>query len=117
MMKSFQYKIEDNIKRLESLANICKDKSWFVVESEHHVNVGKGHGLNGTEFAVKSPVSSYNAVVFHTKEDALKNGVDYYLIDGGGKSIHMNVTLASEFFAREATSYKKVLIFIKEHHA
>ena len=59
-MKSFQYKIEDNIKKLESLANIYKDKFWFVVESEHHVNVGKGHGLNGTAFAVKSPVSLCN---------------------------------------------------------
>jgi hypothetical protein len=116
-MKSFQYKIEDNIKKLESLANIYKDKFWFVVESEHHVNVGKGHGLNGTAFAVKSPVSLCNAVVFRTKEDALKNGVDYYLIDGEGKPIYMNVTPASEFFAREVTNYKKVLIFIKEHHA
>ena len=53
-MKSFQYKIEDNIKKLESLANIYKDKLWFVVESEHHVNVGEGHGLNGTAFAGKA---------------------------------------------------------------
>lgn len=114
-MKAFQKRIEDEIKKLQTLKEIYASKDGWIVESENHVNIGDGNGLNGTAFAVKSPMSCSAAVVWNTKEDAEKYGADYYLIDGANKPIYMRFTKAVDFFSKEIDKYKEMLIFIKEN--
>lgn len=114
-MKAIQSKIAADVAKLQSLAKIYStEKHGYVVESEHHINVGNEQGLNGTAFAVKSPLASKHAVVWNTEADAEKHGCDYYIVDGDNNPLTMKITKASEFFAREADTYKKVLLFIKK---
>lgn len=115
-MKAIQKRLEENIKSLEELKDIYSSKDGWIVESENHVNVGDGNGLNGTAFAVKSPMASKEAVVWNTKELAEKYGADYYLVDGNNKPIQMKFTKAYDFFSREVETYKRLLIFIQNNN-
>ena len=113
-MKAFQNKIDDSIKKLQYLAKLYSGKDYWVVESDNHVNVGESHGLNGTSFAVKSPLSCTCVSIWETKEKAEQYGADYYLVDGRDKPIYMRFTKAYDFFIREAENAKDLLVFIKE---
>ena len=113
-MKAIQRKIEESIERLEHLSLLYQKKDGFVVESDSHINVGDHHGLNGTDFAVKGPLSSAEAVVFETIDEAEKCGVDYYLVDGNRNPIKMRIIPASEFFSKEAETYKSLLVYFEE---
>lgn len=115
-MKAIQKRLEENIKSLEVLKNIYSSKDGWIVESENHVNVGDNNGLNGTAFAVKSPLASKEAVVWDTKELAEKYGADYYLVDGNNQPIQMKFTKAYDFFSREIETYKELLIFIQKNN-
>lgn len=114
-MKAIQYKLENDLKKLEILKEIYADRQGWVVESENHVNVGDGHGLNKTAFAVKAPMSCACAVVFDTQEKAEKEGVNYYLVDGNNKPVYMKVVKASDFFNKAVESAKGLLLFIKQN--
>lgn len=114
-MKAFQNRLEECLKQLQNLKLIYSKKEGWVVESKNHVNVGEGHGLNHTAFAVKSPMSCAHAIVWNSQEEAEKYGMDYYLVDGKGKSILMKTTKAFDFFNKEVENTKELLLFIKEH--
>ena len=111
-MKAFQRKLEEELRGLYILKNIYSAKEGWVVESTNHVNVGDGNGLNRTAFAVKSPMSCRYAQVFNTREQAEKQGADYYLVDGNHQPIPMIFTKAYDFFHREFENAKKLLVFI-----
>ena len=113
-MKAFQRKLEEDVKHLQNLQQIYSQKEGWVVESEHHVNVGESNGLNGTAFAVKSPMVCCNAMVWESEKEAEKQGVDYYLIDGKGEPIYMKITNAYNFYTREVEKTKKLLVFISQ---
>ena len=113
-MKAIQRKLEKSIERLECLALNFQTRDGFVVESDSHINVGDHNGLNGTAFAVKGPLSSLEAIVFKTVDDAEKNGADYHLVDGKRNPIYMHITPASEFFSREAETYKSLLVYFEK---
>ena len=103
-------RMKQDIVRLQELASIYQSKEGWIVESEHHVNVdGNIEGLNGTSFNVKGVGTSCNAKVFETREDAEKNGVDYYLVYNDGKPIYMRITEAGKFFKRELQNGKNLL--------
>lgn len=110
-MRAFQYKLEDDIKKLQNLQEIYSNKQGWIVESMNHVNIGEGKGLNKTAFAVKSPLSCGCAQVWNTLEDAKKYGADYYLVDGKGESLQMIFTKAYDFFTREIDNVKELLLF------
>ena len=102
--------MKQDIARLQELASMYQAKEGWIVESEHHVNVdGNIEGLNGTSFNVKGVGTSCNAKVFETREDAEKNGVDYYLVYNDGKPIYMRITEAGKFFKRELQNGKNLL--------
>lgn len=109
-MKAFQKKLIEDIEDLKRLHQIYINSGW-VVSSENHVYVGKEHGLNGTGFAVKSPISCCNAVVFRTEEEALLH-TNCCLYDGNGTAISLYTDLASEFFSKEIDSTKKLLLYM-----
>ena len=111
-MKAFQRKLEEDLKSLQTLQEIYSKKEGWIVESEHHVNVGDGNGLNKTAFAVKSPMSCKCAQVWNTQEEAEKYGADYYLVDGKNQPIYMIFTKAHEFYTREIENTKRLLVFI-----
>lgn len=112
-MKAFQYKLEEDLKHLQNLQNIYSQKEGWIVESENHVNVGDGNGLNGTAFAVKSPLSCRCVQIWDTMEEAEKHGANYYLIDGKSHPVYMKFTKAYYFFSREIEKTKELLLFIK----
>lgn len=114
-MRAFQSKLQEWAKRLELLAERYSDKEAVVVETDNHVNVGEGHGLNGTPFAIKTGLSDIEAVVFKGKEDAERNGIDLFLVDMYDKPIEQRITPAHEFYKREAEKIRKLMVFIKEH--
>lgn len=102
--------MKQDVARLQELASMYQAKEGWIVESEHHVNVdGNIEGLNGTSFNVKGVGTSCNAKVFETREDAEKNGVDYYLVYNDGKPIYMRITEAGKFFKRELQNGKNLL--------
>ena len=102
--------MKQDVARLQELASMYQAKEGWIVESEHHVNVdGNIEGLNGTSFNVKGVGTSCNAKVFETREDAEKNGVDYYLVYNDGKPIYMRITEAGKFFKRELQISKNLL--------
>lgn len=111
-MKAFQRKLEEDLQHLQNLQEIYSKKEGWVVESENHVNVGDGNGLNGTAFAVKSPMSCRYAQVWNTQEEAEKHGADYYLVDGKNDPIYMIFTKAHDFFTREVENTKRLLIYL-----
>ena len=102
--------MKQDVARLQELASMYQAKEGWIVESEHYVNVdGNIEGLNGTSFNVKGVGTSCNAKVFETREDAEKNGVDYYLVYNDGKPIYMRITEAGKFFKRELQNGKNLL--------
>lgn len=102
--------MKQDVARLQELASMYQAKEGWIVESEHHVNVdGNIEGLNGTSFNVKGVGTSCNAKVFETREDAEKNGIDYYLVYNDGKPIYMRITEAGKFFKRELQNGKNLL--------
>lgn len=111
-MKAFQRKLEEDLQHLQNLQEIYSKKEGWVVESENHVNVGDGNGLNGTAFAVKSPMSCRYAQVWNTQEEAEKHGADYYLVDGKNDPIYMIFTKAHDFYTREVENTKRLLIYL-----
>ena len=111
-MKAFQRKLEEDLQHLQNLQEIYSKKEGWVVESENHVNVGDGNGLNGTAFAVKSPMSCRYAQVWNTQEESEKHGADYYLVDGKNDPIYMIFTKAHDFFTREVENTKRLLIYL-----
>lgn len=111
-MKAFQRKLEEDLQHLQNLQEIYSKKEGWVVESENHVNVGDGNGLNGTAFAVKSPMSCMYAQVWNTQEEAEKHGADYYLVDGKNDPIYMSFTKAHDFYTREVENTKRLLIYL-----
>lgn len=113
-MKALQKRISDDLRRLQNLQETYRNKAGWIVESANHVNVGDGNGLNGTAFAVKSPMACCNAMVWESEKDAEKQGVDYYLIDGKGEPICMKITNAYNFYTREVEKTKKLLVFISQ---
>ena len=112
-MKAFQRKLEEDVKYLQNLQQIYSQKEGWVVESEHHVNVGESNGLNGTAFAIKSPMSCRYAQIWNTREEAEKHGADYYLVDGKNDPIYMIFTKAYDFFTREIENTQHILIYLK----
>ncbi|MGN1216921.1 MAG: hypothetical protein ACI4TD_02980 [Phocaeicola sp.] len=112
-MKAFQRKLEEDLQHLQNLQEIYSHKEGWIVESEHHVNVGERNGLNGTAFAVKSPMSCRYAQVWNTQQEAEKQGADYYLVDGNNKPIYMIFTKAHDFYTREIENTKELLVFLK----
>lgn len=112
-MKAFQRKLEEDLQHLQNLQKIYSKKEGWVVESEHHVNVGENNGLNGTAFAVKSPMSCRYAQVWNTQQEAEKHGADYCLVDGKNEPIYMIFTKAHDFYTREIENTKKLLVFLK----
>ena len=112
-MNTLMKTLKENIHRLEELEETYAWRKGYVVESENHVNVGMGHGLNGTEFTVKTAGSCRMAQVFDTRETAEKYGCDYCLTDGYGEPVTMRITPAVEFFAREAALARKLLLFVQ----
>lgn len=111
-MKAFQRKLEEDLQHLQNLQEIYSKKEGWVVESENHVNVGDGNGLNGTAFAVKSPMSCRYAQVWNTQEEAEKHGADYYLVDGKNDPIYIIFTKAHDFYTREVENTKRLLIYL-----
>lgn len=112
-MRAFQFELENNLKKLQSLAQYYQTHlDQWVIESEHHVHIGKG-GLNGTDYAVKSPLACCEATRFKTAQEA-ENNIDHYIVDGLNKPIEFHIELCSDFFAREAENTKKLLVFINE---
>lgn len=110
-MKSVMKTLREKTAQLEKLADTYTRNKGWVVESENHVNVGMGHGLNGTEFAVKTAFSCCMAQVYDSREAAEKYGCDYYLVDGAGRPIEMRITAAGDFFAREAGRARSLLLY------
>lgn len=105
-VKELQDEIWKSIQQMEIL---MKDNpSGWVVESENHINVGQGYGLNGTDFNVKSALSCASPAIWDNKEDAEKYGFDPYLVDGKGEPITMKTTKAVEFFTREIKKAKEI---------
>lgn len=113
-MKAFQQKLEDCLSKLQTLSQLYSNKDGWIVESKNHVNVGANNGLNGTAFAVKSPLSCTCAIVWATEEEAEKQGMDYYLVDKNGKAIYTKVTKAADFFTSELEECNELLIFVKD---
>lgn len=113
-MKALQKRISDDLRHLQNLQETYRNKAGWIVESANHVNVGDGNGLNGTAFAVKSPMTCCNAMVWESEKEAEKQGVDYYLIDGKGEPIYMKITNAYNFYTREVEKTKKLLVFISQ---
>ena len=107
--------IKESIKSLQILKTIYASKEGWIIESKNHVNVGDDDGLNGTAFAVKSPMTSKNAKVWATEELAEKYGADYFLVDGNNKPIRIASTKAYDFFNREIETYKKILVLLTKN--
>lgn len=106
--------MKQDVARLQELASMYQAKEGWIVESEYHVNVdGNIEGLNGTSFNVKGVGTSCNARAFKTREDAEKNGADYYLVYNDGKPIYMRITEAGEFFKRELQNGKNLLSYFE----
>ncbi|MGM9777711.1 MAG: hypothetical protein ACI3ZD_05190 [Prevotella sp.] len=87
---------------LLSLANTHKGKDTWVVEGETHINVGLPLGINGTMFAVRSPMTCSRAVIFPNKKTAEQWGVDYHLVYSDGNPVENHPAKADEFFERES---------------
>ena len=83
---------------IESKYNENLGKQTFVVANENYVHVGEGMGLKGTEFNLSTPGMCSAATIFNSIEDANKNGMDYYLMDGAGERIILSVKPAAEYF-------------------
>ena len=94
---------------LQSLAKTYKGKDSWVVEGENHVNVGLPLGINGTAFAVKSPMICTKAVVFPSKKTAEEWGMDCHLVYSDGKPVGNSPVKADEFFERETRNCEFLL--------
>lgn len=102
--------LQDEIwKSIQQMEILMKDNpNGWVVESDNHVNVGQGYGLNGTDFNVKCALSCANPVIWDSEEEAMKYGFDLYLVDGKGQKLTMTATKASDFFPREIKKSKEI---------
>lgn len=111
--KELQDEIWMSIQQMEIL---MKDNpNGWIVESENHVNVGQGYGLNGTDFNVKCALTCASPVIWDNKEDAERYGFEPYLVDGKGELITMKATKVVEFFTREIKEAKKVSDLIDKY--
>ena len=113
-MKQIWDTLTERISKLTELSRTYANQKGYVVESENHVNVGMSHGLNGTDFTVKTAATCCMAQVFDTRELAEKYGCDYNLVDGAGRPIEMRITAAGEFFQREADRAQSLLLCVQE---
>lgn len=109
--------LQDEIwKAIQQMEILMKDNpNGWIVESENHVNVGQGYGLNGTDFNVKCALSCANPVIWDSESDAMKYGFNPYLVDGKGEKITMRTTKTVDFFTREIKEAKKVSDFIDKY--
>jgi hypothetical protein len=102
--------LQDEIwKSIHQMEILMKDNpNGWVVESENHINVGQGYGLNGTCFNVKCASTCANPVIWDNELDAMKYGFNQHLIDGKGDSIELQATKTVEFFTREIKKAKEI---------
>lgn len=109
--------LQDEIwKSIQQMEILMKDNpNGWIVESENHVNVGQGYGLNGTDFNVKCALACANPVIWNCEEDAIRYGFNPYLVDGNGEVIKMKATKSTEFFTREIKEAKKVSDLIDKY--
>ena len=108
--------LQDEIwKSIQQMEILMKDNpNGWVVESENHVNVGQGYGLNGTDFNVKCALSCANPVIWDTEADAMKYGFNH-LVDGKDNPIELKTTKTVEFFTREIKKAKEISNLIDEY--
>lgn len=104
--------LQDEIwKSIQQMEILMKDNpNGWVVESDNHVNVGQGYGLNGTDFNVKCALSCANSVIWNSEEEAMKYGFDLYLVDGKGQKLTMTATKVSDFSLVKSRKQKKFQI-------
>ena len=111
--KELQDEIWKSIRQMEILMK--ENPNGWVVESENHINVGQGYGLNGTDFNAKCALACANPVIWDTEADAMKYGFDQHLVDGKGNPIELQATKTVEFFTREIKKAKEVSNLIDEY--
>ena len=109
--------LQDEIwKSIQQMEILMKDNpNGWVVESENHVNVSQGYGLNGTCFNVKCALTCANPVIWDTEVDAVKYGFEPYLVDGKGEPIIMKATKVVDFFHREIKKAKEMSDLIDKY--
>lgn len=64
-------RLEQDYHHIEFMYGAYKNTQFnYVVESDYHVVIEKGKGLDGTDMAVKSPLASGNPRIFKSEEEA-----------------------------------------------
>lgn len=95
-------RLEQDYHHIEFMYGAYKNTQFnYVVESDYHVVIEKGKGLDGTDMAVKSPLASGNPRIFKSEEEAYEYCQNTVVYNGNGERILIRYTRADIFFERQ----------------
>lgn len=102
--------------------NVSATECWVVRGGNGNKNIRDAYvfvgdspcGLNGTQFAVISPMMATRAVTFESREQAEKYGYNHYLLDGNDKPIYMRTQRLSDFAKEMLKEAEELLQMLKD---
>lgn len=101
-MRARKDRLEQDYHYIELMFGAYKNTQFnYVVESDYHVVIEKGKGLDGTDLAVKSPLASGNPRLFKSEEEAHEYCQNTIVYNGNGERILLRHTKADIFFERQ----------------